>query len=932
MASESPQDPTTGRARVDQTGNVTEDARPADAPPHPAGRATAPAVTRTSSFEPIGPPPAALSDGDAPGVLPPPSDYLTSPTTNFPRTPAAYPAAARPDGPRASRPAESRTARYGAGRPVAEPAGTFSGFTPVNAETGVPGVPVQRHPDNGWFSAEQPTIAPTGSTSDDVDPDGRTEQLGGPDSPLRRRTPPAPRVTGAPDVTGHAADGRAAGPADFPGTPGPDGRAGGIDGRPAGSEGRLTSAESAPRVSESAPQAPEGAAAAAPRSTEPAPRPAGDAAPGGLRRDPPRGQVYGRAAGAPNPWAPPADPGTSGGWPTGPRSWPETAPAADEPPTERFTGAATTGGWAPTADRYPREQAPGHAREQAPDAPGRPSPGAFGAPPAPGTPGAPAGALGRTDSALDRIAAVTGGTPVVDHDPAGRRAEPDSFGAPPAGDRGAGPAGGPGAFPADQPTRTDVFDPSATDRPTRREADRPAHPAARAATGAHPDAPDTSGTFPAGRTAFPGARTPDGVPAAGGFPPAGRSAGYSADGRPGAYPDPRGGYPESPPRTIDPATSAFGGADRPTGAYPAQERRAFPTANRDEDGFGAAGAFPAADRTPADRTPADRTPADRTPVGRPPGDRAPGAATPAGGPASTGPVSGAGPASAGGPGPGARTAAGPTDFGQPTGAFPAGAFPTRDNPVNGAIPPGTTATGPTGRGVLGTPAPTTGTAPRVPGTRPAGGPAASGPLPAGPATAGPAASATGGPATAGPAPTGPGTTGAFPVGAAAFPAGNGRAGALPPGARADQLPPTAAHPTTRAGADRTGAPTGPTAVAAEPAAPTTTGAVKTADGDDAPAPQVRNGRVLLAVLGAAVLLLVVPFVAIWALTPPDEYAVGKCVKQVGENAQPTGCGEAGSFQIVQRTNDQAQCPDKNQPAAVMQGRRPTLVLCLKPAV
>ncbi|HEX5741221.1 MAG TPA: hypothetical protein VFY17_06670, partial [Pilimelia sp.] len=102
------------------------------------------------------------------------------------------------------------------------------------------------------------------------------------------------------------------------------------------------------------------------------------------------------------------------------------------------------------------------------------------------------------------------------------------------------------------------------------------------------------------------------------------------------------------------------------------------------------------------------------------------------------------------------------------------------------------------------------------------------------------------------------------------------------------------------------------------------------DGEEPPPPQVRNGRVLLAVLGAAILLLVVPFVAIWALTPEDQYEVDDCVRQVGNEAQPAECGSSGTFVISKLAPDRTQCPDPNQPTALMAHRKPMVVLCLRP--
>ncbi|GAA2512487.1 hypothetical protein GCM10010201_04760 [Pilimelia columellifera subsp. columellifera] len=101
-----------------------------------------------------------------------------------------------------------------------------------------------------------------------------------------------------------------------------------------------------------------------------------------------------------------------------------------------------------------------------------------------------------------------------------------------------------------------------------------------------------------------------------------------------------------------------------------------------------------------------------------------------------------------------------------------------------------------------------------------------------------------------------------------------------------------------------------------------------AENDAEITPQVRNGRVLLAVLGAAILLLVVPFAATWALAPADRYGVDACVRQQGGDAVPVSCGEPGAFKIVSRVGSQSNCPDPGQPSAELRNKA---VLCLKPA-
>ncbi|MEH1014849.1 hypothetical protein V6U90_17270 [Micromonospora sp. CPCC 206060] len=109
--------------------------------------------------------------------------------------------------------------------------------------------------------------------------------------------------------------------------------------------------------------------------------------------------------------------------------------------------------------------------------------------------------------------------------------------------------------------------------------------------------------------------------------------------------------------------------------------------------------------------------------------------------------------------------------------------------------------------------------------------------------------------------------------------------------------------------------------------------------EPAPAPKVRNGRVLLAVLTAAVLLLAVPLGALWLLgkigndgdgTAFDP-AVNSCVKQSGNSAVAATCGEPGTFSIVSKVDAKEKCTDKTQPHVVLPGSGTNRVLCLKPA-
>ncbi|MEV1288344.1 hypothetical protein [Micromonospora sp. NPDC049679] len=102
-----------------------------------------------------------------------------------------------------------------------------------------------------------------------------------------------------------------------------------------------------------------------------------------------------------------------------------------------------------------------------------------------------------------------------------------------------------------------------------------------------------------------------------------------------------------------------------------------------------------------------------------------------------------------------------------------------------------------------------------------------------------------------------------------------------------------------------------------------------------PVPQVRNGRVLLAVLAVAVLLLVVPLGIVWLVTQPADGGfnpkVGDCVQQAGQNAKPVDCASQGAYSIVSKVDTKEQCPDPGQPHVIVEGNGKDQVLCLKDA-
>ncbi|MDG4803895.1 hypothetical protein [Micromonospora sp. WMMD980] len=108
---------------------------------------------------------------------------------------------------------------------------------------------------------------------------------------------------------------------------------------------------------------------------------------------------------------------------------------------------------------------------------------------------------------------------------------------------------------------------------------------------------------------------------------------------------------------------------------------------------------------------------------------------------------------------------------------------------------------------------------------------------------------------------------------------------------------------------------------------------------EAPTPKVRNGRVLAAVLVAAVLILAVPLGLLTLLGKINgddkpagfDPAVGSCIKQSGTTAVATNCNEQGAFSIVSKVDNKDKCADLSQPTVVLQDGGTNRVLCLKPA-
>ena len=111
---------------------------------------------------------------------------------------------------------------------------------------------------------------------------------------------------------------------------------------------------------------------------------------------------------------------------------------------------------------------------------------------------------------------------------------------------------------------------------------------------------------------------------------------------------------------------------------------------------------------------------------------------------------------------------------------------------------------------------------------------------------------------------------------------------------------------------------------------------ETSEAKPDPAPQVRNGRVLIAVLIAAALLVAIPLSLVWLITRPGDQtfdpAVGACVKQSGNTAVPADCTESGAYQVISKVEQVSQCDDPNAPHIQMpaaSGREQ--VLCLRSA-
>ncbi|MFV2102550.1 hypothetical protein [Micromonospora sp. LOL_024] len=108
---------------------------------------------------------------------------------------------------------------------------------------------------------------------------------------------------------------------------------------------------------------------------------------------------------------------------------------------------------------------------------------------------------------------------------------------------------------------------------------------------------------------------------------------------------------------------------------------------------------------------------------------------------------------------------------------------------------------------------------------------------------------------------------------------------------------------------------------------------------EAPVPKVRNGRVLAAVLVAAVLILAIPLGLLMLLgmvgesneTNAFDPPVGSCVKRSGDSAVAAECTEVEAFTVVSKVESKDKCPDPVMPHVDLRGASANPVLCLKQA-
>jgi hypothetical protein len=90
--------------------------------------------------------------------------------------------------------------------------------------------------------------------------------------------------------------------------------------------------------------------------------------------------------------------------------------------------------------------------------------------------------------------------------------------------------------------------------------------------------------------------------------------------------------------------------------------------------------------------------------------------------------------------------------------------------------------------------------------------------------------------------------------------------------------------------------------------------------------------VIIALIAVAALLLLGAggFVAFKVLGSSNNFAVGSCVKQDGNNAKQVDCDESGAFSVVSKETKREDCADQAQPFVLIERDGKTEVLCLSP--
>ncbi|WP_203926341.1 LppU/SCO3897 family protein [Virgisporangium ochraceum] len=89
---------------------------------------------------------------------------------------------------------------------------------------------------------------------------------------------------------------------------------------------------------------------------------------------------------------------------------------------------------------------------------------------------------------------------------------------------------------------------------------------------------------------------------------------------------------------------------------------------------------------------------------------------------------------------------------------------------------------------------------------------------------------------------------------------------------------------------------------------------------------------VIALIAVAALLLLGTggFVAFKVLGSSNNFAVGSCVKQDGNEAKQVDCDEDGAFSVVSKETKREDCADQAQPFVLIERDGKTEVLCLSP--